>query len=58
MSPSRFGYEAAGDPKLVAELRRGRVVGPRMKAKLHAYLDEAERTPGEMPCRGRRLRRR
>ena len=38
MSASRFGRLAAGDPRLVHDLRRGREPGPRMVARLEAFL--------------------
>jgi hypothetical protein len=42
MPPTRFGQKAAGDPQLVFELRRGRVVRPPLKKKILAFLDRAE----------------
>lgn len=52
--PTRFGREAAQDPSLVFDLRRGRKLGPRTEARLTAFLDRAERERGETPCRRRR----
>lgn len=40
MKPSRFGREAAGDPRLVKDLRDGREPRPRLVARVHAYLDQ------------------
>lgn len=37
-SESRFGREAAGDPRLVADLRRGRRPGTAMQARIEAFL--------------------
>ena len=53
-SATRFGMDAARDPKLVLELRRGRVVRPRMRARLTAYLDRAEKALNDAPCPRRR----
>ena len=41
-SPTRFGRQAARDPQLVLDMRRGREVGPSLGARLSAYLAEAE----------------
>lgn len=49
---TRFGREAARDPRLVFDLRRGRRPGPRMAARIIAYLDAAEQRLG-----GRKWRR-
>lgn len=38
MPPARFGRLAAGDPRLVFDLRRGREPGPRLTARLRAFL--------------------
>jgi hypothetical protein len=53
-SPTRFGLDAARDPKLVIELRRGRIARPRMQARVAAYLDRAEKALKDSPCRRRR----
>ena len=53
MRPTRFGLEVAGDPQLVFQVRRGRVVRPRMESKILAYLDSAEAKSADSP-RGRR----
>ncbi len=50
--PTTFGREAAQDPSLVFDLRRGRALRPRTEAKLRAFLDHAEKR-GETPCRRR-----
>ena len=41
VSPTRFGREVAGDPRLVFDLRRGREVGARLAARIEAYLQQA-----------------
>lgn len=38
MTPTRFGREVARDPRLVFDLRRGREPGPRLIARIDAYL--------------------
>lgn len=39
--PARFGREAANDPRLVFDLREGRVVGPGLAARIEAFLKAA-----------------
>ncbi|MDQ3139722.1 MAG: hypothetical protein M3Q15_03255 [Pseudomonadota bacterium] len=41
--PTRFGREAAHDPRFVFDLRNGREVGAALSARLGAYLDRLER---------------
>ena len=43
MPPTRFGREAARDPRLVNDLRCGRSVGDRLAASVIAYI--AAETP-------------
>lgn len=38
-SPTRFGRDAAHDPRLVKDLRRGREPGGRLTRKVLTYLD-------------------
>jgi hypothetical protein len=38
--PTRFGRDAAGDPRLVGDLRRGRRVGPKLAARVIAYIEQ------------------
>lgn len=45
--PTRFGREAARDPRLVFDLRRGREPRPPLAARLSHYLDSQE---GRVPC--------
>lgn len=40
--PTRFGREAANDPRLVFDLREGRVVGPGLSARIEAFLESAQ----------------
>jgi hypothetical protein len=53
MAPTRFGLRAVGDPQLVFQMRRGRVVRPPMEAKILAYLDRAELEADPSPPRRR-----
>lgn len=41
MTPSRFGRAAAGDPRLVFDLRKGREPRPEMAARLAAFIADA-----------------
>ena len=52
-TPTRFGREAAGDPCLVRELRRGRLLRRRTEEALCAWLDEAEKKLEGARCRRR-----
>jgi len=45
MTPTRFGMEAARDPQLVFQLRKGRRIRRPMESKIRAYLDWAESEP-------------
>ena len=38
MSPSRFGREVAGDPRLVFDVRRGRQLQARTETRVRNYL--------------------
>lgn len=40
MSPTRFGREAASDPRLVFDLRRGRDVGARLATRLRSWMGQ------------------
>lgn len=42
MSPSRFGRQVAGDPRLVFDLRRGRAPSARTVARVQSYLARLE----------------
>ena len=44
---TRFGREAAHDPRLVFDLRNGREPRPALTRRLFTYLDRLE---GEQPC--------
>jgi RNA 3'-terminal phosphate cyclase len=37
--PTRFGREAAHDPRLVEDLRNGRAVGQKLAARVIAYIE-------------------
>lgn len=39
MTATRFGREAVGDQRLVFDLRRGRRLGPRLQARVRAFLE-------------------
>jgi hypothetical protein len=41
-APARFGREAARDPRLVFDLRRGREPRASLRRRLDAYLDGRE----------------
>lgn len=53
-SPTRLGLDVTGDPRLVFQIRKGRVPRAAMEAKILAYMDRVERGPGAAV----RLRRR
>lgn len=40
--PTRFGREAANDPRLVFDLRQGRLVGASLAARIEAFLETAQ----------------
>ena len=42
MAPTRFGRLAVRDPRLVHDLRRGREPGPRMVARIEAFLSAGD----------------
>jgi hypothetical protein len=46
-SPTRFGREAARDPKLVHDLRCGREPRRTTIRRIEAYLDAAEAAPAD-----------
>jgi hypothetical protein len=41
VAPTRFGREAARDPRLVFDFRRGRSAGRRLTARIEAYMNGA-----------------
>ena len=43
MTPTRFGREAVGDPRLVTDLNNGRELRETTAARIHAWLDAQER---------------
>lgn len=38
LAPTKFGRLAVRDPRLVHDLKRGREPGPRMVARIEAYI--------------------
>ncbi len=42
MPPTRFGREAACDPRFVHDLRQGRTVGDRLVRRVIAYIECAQ----------------
>ena len=50
--PTRFGRQAARDPRLVFDLRQGRQPRPGTVRRLNAYLDEQERLLAGLNSRG------
>jgi hypothetical protein len=54
MRPTRFGLEVNGDPRLVFQLRRGRVPREPLRAKILDYLDRAEADRSDSRRRSRR----
>ena len=53
MAPTTFGRIAVGDPRLVADLRRGRRVGAALVDRIQAYLDEQDALLEVPQCRYR-----
>jgi hypothetical protein len=43
MPPTRFGRLAVNDPRLVGDLKRGRHPGPRMVARIEAFIAAEQR---------------
>jgi hypothetical protein len=40
LSASRFGREVANDPRLVEDMRRGRIVGSNLRRRILLRIDE------------------
>ena len=40
MPPTRFGRLAVNDPRLVGDMRKGREPGPRVVARIEAFLTQ------------------
>ncbi len=38
MAPTRFGRSAAGDPRLVFDMRLGREIGPPLAARVRTFM--------------------
>ncbi len=47
ISPTRFGRDVAGDPRLVFDLRRGRMPRPALQARILAALAQDGARDGE-----------
>ena len=47
MSPTAFGRQAVNDPRLVFDLRNGRAAGPRIAARVYAFIAERDGRPGQ-----------
>lgn len=43
LSPSQFGRKAMGDPRLIADLRRGRELRPCSEERLRLFMARARR---------------
>ena len=43
MPPTKFGRLAVNDPRLVGDIRNGREPGPRMIARIEAFIAVASR---------------
>ena len=54
--PSVFGREAVRDPRLVKDLRRGRVIGLRVACRVEHFMNKwrADRRAGRVAPRGDR----
>jgi hypothetical protein len=46
VAPSRFGRDAAGDPRFVFDLRRGREPRPATEARVRAFMSAKEQGAG------------
>ena len=47
MPPTRFGREAVNDPRFVFDIKRGRECGGKVRARVYAYIANAEGRPGQ-----------
>ena len=43
MTPTRFGREALGDPRLISDMKNGRELRDATIARIQAWLDAQER---------------
>jgi len=50
MAVSRFGFEAKRDYSLVQNMRRGRVSGPAVEARVRAFMAAYRRSPPPQPA--------
>jgi hypothetical protein len=53
ISATRLGLDVTGDPKLVFQIRDGRVPRAWMESKIMAYMERVEREMGLAPPRRR-----
>jgi hypothetical protein len=54
MRPTTFGRLAVRDPRLVYDLRRGRILRPLTRMRVEAFLDRMEQELGDEPWPRRR----
>lgn len=45
MTPTRFGREAVGDPRLISDMKNGRQLRDSTIARIQAWLDSQEQQP-------------
>jgi hypothetical protein len=57
ISPTRLGLDVTGDPRLVFQIRKGRVPRARMESKIVAYMERVEGEMAEPPLGPGRSRR-
>jgi 2,4-dienoyl-CoA reductase-like NADH-dependent reductase (Old Yellow Enzyme family) len=50
LTATMLGREALRDPRFVHDLRRGRRPRPETEARVHAWLDDAEKRDGGEAC--------
>ncbi len=50
MAPTRFGRLVARDPRLVFDMRRGRILSPRVATRVMAFLESAEARQESASC--------
>ncbi len=51
LSATRFGREAARDPRLVWDLRAGRKLGARLEKRIGEWLDDRDAEREGLQCR-------
>ncbi len=45
MTPTRFGREAVGDPRLISDMKNGRQLRDSTIARIQTWLDSQEQQP-------------